>query len=319
MNKYYIIFLTCLFTAVPIFADVHFYSSMNRYPADGQSSGMVRYFFDPSDNLKKAKGPFGDTSSIEIISKESSKNCEDIYFKSTGKQGSVYFEGSNGSKIQLTFYKTEQDVDEDGFPDDAELISEDDREAFRGWFIRVAESQFLKRSYSWQDTQRDCAGLIRFAYREALKKHDAQWLVKSGIVIDKNIPDIKRFNYPDVPHLGENIFKQKAGSAMDSASFGSFADAETLLKFNTVFVSRSISEAKKGDILFFRIISGGKEQYHSMIVAGRENGETVIIYHTGKGDVIKRVPFSYLNGSGAFSPSPANERFLGVYRFHILE
>ena len=319
MKKLILILSAVLLTVFSTYADERFNAPMNAFPADGQSCGRISYCFDAKKGERPAQGPFGDISAVEIISRETGLLCENIFFKSTGKAGIVRFEGAGGTKIHLTFYKISADIDDDGFPDEAELISEDDREAFRGWFVRIAESQFLRRSFSWKDTQRDCAGLIRFAYREALKEHDAQWLIKSGIVIDKNLPDIRRFHYPAVPVLGKNLFKQKTGSALDVNSFGSFADAETLLKYNAGFVSRSFDDVKKGDILFFRINSTGRQQYHSMIVAGVENREPLIIYHTGKEDIIKRVPLSYLKGSGAFDPSSSNDRFLGIYRFHILE
>jgi len=318
MRKGLLLLSAVFMAAVSVYADEHFYSSMERIPADGHSSGKIIYYYDVKES-KKAAGPFGDSYALDILSREKSKGCEEIFVKSTGRPGVVWFEGAGGSKIQLTFYKIGADIDEDGFPDEAELFSEDDREAFRGWFIRIAEAQFLKRSSGWQDAQRDCAGLIRYAYREAMKEHDAQWLARSGIGIDKNIPDIRRFHYPAVPVLGDRIFKQKAGGALDASTFGTFADAETLVTHNAGFVSRNVSDAKKGDILFFRIVSGGRNQYHSMIVAGTENGEPVIIYHTGKEDIIKRVPLSYLKESRVFYPAQSNEKFLGVYRFHILE
>ena len=177
----------------------------------------------------------------------------------------------------------------------------------------------MKRNASWNNAERDCAGLIRYAYREALKRHDDEWLRRGGLVLDKNIPDIQKFHYPDVPVLGESIFKVRKGPVEDESSFGPFADAEALSKYTTVFVSRSLSDAKKGDVLFFRIEGKGKVQYHSMIVASSYDGRQMLIYHTGKNDVIKRVDAGYLKGSGAFDPDTHNERFLGVFRFNILE
>ena len=119
--------------------------------------------------------------------------------------------------------------------------------------------------------------------------------------------------------LGENIFRTRAGEASDPGCFGSFADAETLARFNTKFISRSLSDARKGDILFFRIEAKGRVQFHSMIVADSCGEGAMLIYHTGKDDVIKRVDAGYLRGSGAFDPDPRNERFLGIFRFSILE
>ena len=311
-------FFLLLTVSVPLRAAEPLSTSVFRYAADGRSSGCVHC---PAGREASPliKGPFGSAASIRVVAREFDDRGEHLFFKSTGVPGDMRFEGPGGSKLDLTFYKIGIDIDEDGFPDAAELETEDDRNAFREWFVRVAESQFLRRNASWNAAERDCAGLIRYSYREALKAHDNAWLSRSGLVLDKNIPDVRKFHYPDVPVLGENIFRTRAGQADDPGCFSAFADAETLARFNTKSVSRSLIDAKKGDILFFRIEAKGKVQFHSMIVAESYGGSAMLIYHTGRNDVIKRVDAGYLRGSGAFDPDPRNERFLGVFRFSILE
>src|SRR5712692_8491076 len=64
------------------------------------------------------------------------------------------------------------DSDNDGIPDVAELRTFQDRESFRRWFSSIAEMQFYQLSEQWNVDQRDCAGLVRFAMREALRRHD---------------------------------------------------------------------------------------------------------------------------------------------------
>src|SRR5215468_10584356 len=77
------------------------------------------------------------------------------------------------SSISSTFVWA--DSDNDGIPDAAELLSADDRDSFRRWFAYIAEMQFYKPSGAWNEDQRDCAGLVRFAWREALRAHDRFW------------------------------------------------------------------------------------------------------------------------------------------------
>ena len=72
------------------------------------------------------------------------------------------------------------DSDNDGIPDAAELQSYSDRENFRRWFTLIAEGQFYRLSSDWNAEQRDCAGLVRFAWREALRRHDRLWFQKMG-------------------------------------------------------------------------------------------------------------------------------------------
>jgi hypothetical protein len=220
--------------------------------------------------------------------------------------------------LELDFYSPVSDSDEDGFPDVVELTREE-TDRFRNWFVRIAESQFVKPNSYWNPNERDCAGLIRYSYREALKKHDGDWFLQSGISLDKNLPDIASYSYPNVPILGEKIFKQRKGSALDLASFGTFADAETLFRFNTIFVSKNIVEAKRGDLLFFENRGEIRFPFHSMIVSDMASAEPIVIYHTGDGNILKRVPISYLASSKIFRVSPENPYFLGVYRFSILE
>src|SRR5213075_2034228 len=76
------------------------------------------------------------------------------------------------------------DSDNDGIPDRAELRSYNDRENFRRWFTGIAEAQFYELSKAWNEDQRDCAGLVRFAWREALRTHDRVWLKRVGGAYD---------------------------------------------------------------------------------------------------------------------------------------
>lgn len=72
------------------------------------------------------------------------------------------------------------DLDHDGLPDAIELHTFNDRENFRRWFTWIAEMQFYKLSDEWNTEQRDCAGLARFAWREALRTHDRAWGQRMG-------------------------------------------------------------------------------------------------------------------------------------------
>jgi uncharacterized protein YfaT (DUF1175 family) len=291
---------------------------MSRYPADGISTGKVvldKNLCNSDDFLVLPRG----FKHLVIISHIKEVKREHLIFKSSGSSGDVVFTSKNGYKLKIRFYPVPVDIDKDGFPDSSELLKVQDRKSFVDWFVRIAESQFLKRNYSWNINQRDCAGFIRYCYREALKKHDEKWFHRSGIVVDKNLPDVCAFNYPDIPVISKNIFKIKKGNASDLSTFGAFADAETMIKFNTFLVDMDINRAKNGDILFFQDVSNPEYPYHSMIINKKSDGKIFLLYHTGSGDVVKRVPLSYLAKSHNFRPVRWNKKFLGVYRLHILE
>ena len=70
--------------------------------------------------------------------------------------------------------------DNDGIPDAAELSSFRDRENFKRTFTGIAEMQFYRINDQWNGEQRDCAGLVRFAWREAVRSHDRAWFQKMG-------------------------------------------------------------------------------------------------------------------------------------------
>ena len=223
------------------------------------------------------------------------------------------------------------DIDGDGFPDAAELNSESDRRSFRAWFTAIAASQFESISDAWPPEKRDCAGLVRFAYTEALKEHTTENLEKYRYLVRSNMPDVRRFNYPDAPLLGELLFRNRAGafrpSDLKDGAFGAFVTARFLQEANTHFVTRDVNEALPGDLLFFLRFAESDMPYHSMIWLGpeQEGGPARLVYHTGPvnntAGRIKLITVDELfrHPDPRWHPAPENDNFLGVYRFNILD
>lgn len=225
------------------------------------------------------------------------------------------------------------DSDNDGFPDFAELRSFEDRESFRRWFTSIAETQFYHLSDQWKKDQRDCAGLVRFAIREALRRHDRTWFQKMGPAYDSVAHDVAGFDL-DNNQLGEKIFRAESGSYQESdlrnGRFTEFADARTLKNFNTVFISRDRREAQPGDLLFFYQPWVQKFPYHVMIFLGAPrvapNGERDwVVYHTGStatdDGAVKKVELSVLDQhpDPRWRPIESNRNFLGFYRLKTLQ
>src|SRR6185369_5318937 len=163
------------------------------------------------------------------------------------------------------------DSDNDGIPDVIELRTFQDRDSFRRWFTAIAEMQFYELSDAWSSEQRDCAGLARFAMREALRRHDRLWFQKMGPAYQTVASDVKSFDL-DHNSFGEKIFRTDFGSFAEidirNGRFSEFADARTLKNFNVVFVSRDRREAQPGDLLFFYQPWVQKFPYHVMIFLG---------------------------------------------------
>ena len=225
------------------------------------------------------------------------------------------------------------DSDNDGVPDVAELRSFQDRDSFRRWFTTIAEIQFYQLSDQWNAEQRDCAGLVRFAMREALRRHDRAWFQKMGKGYETVAPDVAGFDLDRNP-LGEKIFRTDFGSFHESdlrnGRFSEFADARTLKNFNTVFVSRDRREAQPGDLLFFYQPWVQKFPYHVMVLLGSPhiapNGaQDWVVYHTGSSPTdegtVKKVELSVLDHhpDPRWRPVESNRNFIGFYRLKILE
>ena len=238
---------------------------------------------------------------------------------------------SSGSKSSETSETKALDNDNDGIPDAAELTSFAARDSFRRWFTRIAEMQFYRISDQWNREQRDCSGMVRFAWREALRHHDRLWFQKMGPGYEAIAPDVKTSD--DGRTLGDKLFRTAYGryetSDLQNGNLSEFADARTLKNFNVNFVSRDRHEAQPGDLLFFYQPWVKKFPYHVMIFIGDEslNAEGAndwVVYHTGASPTdegtVKKVRLSVLDHhpDPRWRPLESNRNFVGFYRLKIL-
>ncbi len=248
---------------------------------------------------------------------------------SAGKRESLGRESNSPSSNRAELI----DSDNDGLPDPIELRTFQDRDSFRRWFTAIAEMQFYQLSDQWNAEQRDCAGLTRFAMREALRHHDRIWFQKMGPAYRTVAPDVKSFDLDSNP-FGEKIFRTDFGSFVENdinnGRFSEFADARTLKNFNVVFISRDRREAQPGDLLFYYQPWVQKFPYHVMVFLGpariASNGaQDWVVYHTGSSPVdkgtVKKVELSVLDQhpDPRWRPVERNKNFLGFYRLKILQ
>ena len=213
------------------------------------------------------------------------------------------------------------DSDGDGFPDVVELKTESDRMIFRDLFVNIARSQIYQQSELWKD--KDCSGLVRFAYRETLKKHDKNWFDTFQGKIE-TLFDIQAYHYPRVPLLGTNLFRVKPGKFRYETvheDFSVFSSTRYLLAYNVVFLGKDVRSADRGDLIFFYHPDFFYYPYHVMIYEGNGN----VIYHTGslgnEQGYIQEMPLKDLfhHPDRRWWPVVDNPSFLGFYRFKILE
>lgn len=257
-----------------------------------------------------------------VASKQAFENAP---LSAAAKNSSAISSAANSTHVSL-------DSDNDGIPDVAELQSFMDRENFRQWFTAIAEGQFYRVSEEWNAEQRDCSGLVRFAWREALRRHDRIWFQKMGPGYTPIAADVARYSLEQGP-LGEKLFRSEFGAYKDGdlsdGTFSEFADARTLKTFNTRFVSRDARQAQPGDLLFFYQPWVQKFPYHVMIFVGKSKAGDqpggAVVYHTGSSPTdegtVKKVALSVLSQhpNPRWRPVESNSNFLGYYRLKILD
>jgi uncharacterized protein YfaT (DUF1175 family) len=213
------------------------------------------------------------------------------------------------------------DADGDGYPDVAELHSRSDRAAFLDWFALIAEAQAFAVDPRWEISQRDCAGLVRFAYRMALERHDARWLAQAPY-LPGFAPEVVRFHVPGVPLLGDKLFRV-GGSAPGQDDdwldgFSSSATAERLV-LGSARPLRANEHPERGDVLLFR--STEEDVAHVMVFLG----DGRVVYHTGpraEGDP-GEVRIASLEGLAhhpdvTWRPVAGNPTFAGYFRWRIV-
>ena len=213
----------------------------------------------------------------------------------------------------------------DGTPDFLRLTDPADQATFRRWFTLIAEYQAVRPPADVPSEISDCASLLRYSYREALKRHDESWFQTSGIEVPAPPGEIRAWNYPHTP-LGTALFRVQPGAFqpddLSNGSFAQFADARTLVDRNAYLVSRDVLAALPGDLLFYRQF-GQSSPWHSMIVI-RSSGAAEVVYDTGpdhgRPGELRRVLLSELldHPQPQWRPLAGNPNFLGVYRWNIL-
>ena len=213
----------------------------------------------------------------------------------------------------------------DGTPDFLRLTDPADQASFRRWFALIADYQAIRPKAEVPGEITDCASLLRYAYREALKRHNEAWFQITGIEVVALPGEIRAWHYPDSP-LGANLFRVRPGgfetADLTNGAFAQFADAKTLVELNATFISRDVEKALPGDLLFYRQF-GQSSPWHSMIMT-EAGPQARVVYHTGPDHgspgELRRVLLSELidHPQPQWRPVAQNPNFLGVYRWNIL-
>ncbi|MDX8127848.1 DUF1175 family protein [Methylomonas sp. OY6] len=194
-----------------------------------------------------------------------------------------------------------------------------DADALRQVVTDVALLQARKLSPLWEPKQRDCAGLVRFAYRTALEPRDATRTAKLGVPAKLMLPALSeqaRKAIPDYPQIWQT------GLSNGQPRYGHFADAETLIGYNFRLKSRDLAAARSGDLLVYQKPLVNDEPYHLMLFAGG-HPQNLVVYHNGAQGAeaqVRVVSVAELLQSPdpVWVPRAENPYFLGVYEWNRL-
>ena len=187
-----------------------------------------------------------------------------------------------------------------------------DREAFRNWFVFLADAQFYRHT----PDVADCAGLIRHAVREAVKPHTTEWYRLAALPLTPALSDVRVRPAPTAQ--GWPLFQVGPGR------FAEFADARTLVGLNARRRARHLGARRPPDLLYSR----PEEQdcpHPVRVYVGpsrfEREGHDWVVYHTGPqdggpGEVRKtRLADLLRHPAQRWRPVPANPAFVGVYRW----
>jgi uncharacterized protein YfaT (DUF1175 family) len=198
------------------------------------------------------------------------------------------------------------------------LADESDRAAFRSWFVLLADAQFEERA----PEVTDCAALVRFAFREALRVHTTEWVKRVRLPFTPTFPDVR--SAPAATASGWPLFRVAGGAA---PRYAEFADARTLVAMNARLIGRDTSGLQPGDLLYFNQPTQSQSD-HLMVFVGRSffdrDAPDWVVYHTGPLDggpgEIRKVRLRDLMQHPAprWRPRASNSRFVGVFRLLAL-
>lgn len=203
---------------------------------------------------------------------------------------------------------------------EARYLEPDDEKALRQSVTRLALLQSKRQSPLWEAGQRDCAGLVRFAYREAMERRTARQEKDLGVPGSLHLPALSDAARGLFVHCS-GIWRI-SGGAGGGTVFAPFADAETLIGYNFRLKGRTLDVARDGDLLVYRKALEADMPYHLMIfVEGR--AENLVVYHNGArgedaGVRVVRARDLLESPDPVWIPVDDNPHFLGVYEWNRL-
>ena len=165
--------------------------------------------------------------------------------------------------------------------------------ALRKLIAETAVAQARGVDRAWEERQRDCAGLVRFAYRRAFARLDPA-------------------------RVSAGLFRDASGRPLQ------FADAGTLLRGSFALLGRDEAarrSIRSGDLAAFAREEDGAPVFHLMLLVVPDDpghAPPLVVYHPGQpGAAVRmgRLDDLARDAPGGWRPIPENPLFLGFFRF----
>jgi uncharacterized protein YfaT (DUF1175 family) len=170
----------------------------------------------------------------------------------------------------------------------ADLSHQDLEKIIRQKLTQVSLEQANQLSGHWDVSQRDCAGFIRFVYKEAVGSTSMMWINQKGVLT-------------------------------------SYLSAQELFSFNFDYLSHDLNDdhIETGDLMVFSLPNNGEDNWHLILLLKSPPGapqKILAMYHNGekgKKALLKRVwAQDFLSAEhGPWSARKDNANFLGIFRW----
>lgn len=273
----------------------------------------------PTETRRRVQKPLarpGETQTLAYVAIRGDKRPAAIYVPGQDAERDMPEEVK--AYIKAGEPKREGEEQEGG--EEAGYLPPPDENALRQAVTRLALQQARGISPLWEDKQRDCAGLVRFAYRVALAPRTPGELSKLGAPA--------RLLLPTLSERARSLFARAPGlwqtglQADGHARYGAFADAETLVGYNFRPKSGGLEAARDGDLLVYRKPPENADPYHLMLFV-ESRPDNLVVYHNGaRGEEaqvrVARVRDLLDSPDPVWTPRADNPYFLGVYEWKRL-
>lgn len=269
----------------------------------------------PTENRRRIRSPLarpGETQTLAYI-----------VIRGNNLPPKIYAPGQDAETEmppEVKEYKQKGEPKLESNDDEATYLTPEDEKALRETVTRLALLQARKVSPQWDRRQRDCSGLVRFSYREALAIGSPKDKQKLGVPKALHLPTISELSrkaFPQYPQIWQVGFTSDG-----KPRFGAFADAETLIGFNFRKKARALQSARNGDLLVYQKALESDQPYHLMIFVEDRPGALAVYHNGAAGDEaqvrVVRVRELMESPDPVWIPSADNPHFLGVYEWNRL-